>query len=298
MTRLSIVVPTLDRGDVLNHALASLTPEVQGCLFDDYEVIVVDGGSRDETSKVLRAFSTQLPMRVLERPPHGVYDAINAGVDAAGGSHFTWVNSDDRLGRGSLSALLSTLDVHPDCEVVSGLAQVKTWPDGHVAHKFGHSWTSSLSHVAICFGHPIPNARVYATRLVKDVGPFDSSLKIAADRDWLLRLVERGVTEVLVPNYVYEYWQHPTSLTFSGARAIPKQRQEYVQVGRIHGGSFAAGSPGRIAARAWSSWHDTLHDHQADRVDSSELLRRFPRLFTAASLKSLVRAADRLSHPR
>lgn len=298
MSRVSIVVPTLNRGSVLRHALASLRPEVQDCALEDYEVIVVDGGSWDETSTVLRTFAPQMPLRVLERPPQGVYDAINAGVETAAADHFAWLNSDDRLGRGSLSALLGALDRHPDSEVVSGLAQIRTWPDGRVLHEYGDSWTSGLSHVGICFGHPIPNARVYATRLVHDVGLFDRSLKIAADRDWLLRLVRREVTEVLAPDFVYEYWQHPTSLTLSGAPASTQQRQEYVDVGRTHGGGATAGRAGTVVVRAWSSWHRTLHDHETRGVDSIELLRRLPRLFTAATLKSVVRAADRVSsHP-
>lgn len=289
---LTVVVPTFNRGEVLGRALASLAPGRQRCDEQSYEVIVVDGGSEDCTQAVLATAAASFSFRSVVRPPRGVYDAINTGVRLGRGSHFAWVNSDDELAPGSLAAVLSLLKRQPDTEVISGTARIRSHPAGATLRVFGDSFTASLSISGVTFGHPIPNARVYARRLWDEVGPFEPTLRVAADRDWLLRLAARGVVERRVDSYTYDYWQYPTSLTMSGARATPQHRQEYVTIGQQHLQRYSRLSAKFCILRAWRALHELQRRRALEETSVSWLVREMPWLAVAVMLKSVCRLID------
>lgn len=88
MVKLSVVIPHLNYGRYLKECLTSLDAQT----FRDYEAILVDGGSSDNTFEVLRDFPW---VKVLEDvPPTGPVRAANKGIDAMRGEYFTQLNSD------------------------------------------------------------------------------------------------------------------------------------------------------------------------------------------------------------
>jgi len=86
--RFSIVVPTLNRRDMLLRALESVRAQA----WPDIEIIVVDGGSTDGT---IEALATQSDLRLIKGPDRGVYDAFNKGIAQASGDIVGILNSDD-----------------------------------------------------------------------------------------------------------------------------------------------------------------------------------------------------------
>jgi glycosyltransferase involved in cell wall biosynthesis len=90
----SVVVPTMNSQAVLAAALQSLAAQT----WRDFEVIVSDGASRDDTPAIARSLEGSLPaLQVDSRPDRGVYDAINRGVALARGEWFLVLGSDDQL---------------------------------------------------------------------------------------------------------------------------------------------------------------------------------------------------------
>ena len=76
--KVSVIIPTYNRGWVLAEAIESVLEQD----FADYELIVVDDGSTDETNAILKAYRDQI--RILQQNNNGVSAARNAGVRAAG----------------------------------------------------------------------------------------------------------------------------------------------------------------------------------------------------------------------
>lgn len=100
MTRLSIVVPTLDEAAGIVATLAALQPlRAAG-----HEVVVVDGGSRDATP----ALAQPLADRVLAAPP-GRAVQMNAGARAAAGDVLVFLHADSRLPAGAAAAIARAL---------------------------------------------------------------------------------------------------------------------------------------------------------------------------------------------
>ncbi len=96
--RISVIVPSLNQGGFLEEALRSV-------LLQDYpalELIVIDGGSGDETREILQRYRPWLTACVVE-PDRGQSDAINKGFSRCTGDLITFIGADDMLLEGALA---------------------------------------------------------------------------------------------------------------------------------------------------------------------------------------------------
>lgn len=89
---ISIVIASFNAGDQLAACLAS----IQQLQLPRLEVVVIDGGSRDNTLQVLE-HNSQLDISWISEPDQGIYDALNKGVQKAKGKWIHFLGTDDRL---------------------------------------------------------------------------------------------------------------------------------------------------------------------------------------------------------
>ncbi|MCD6672183.1 MAG: glycosyltransferase [Burkholderiaceae bacterium] len=81
MIRASVIIPTRDRADLLERCLAALTRQTLAA--DEFEVVVVDNGSRDATAQVAAGYATHLALRCIVAPEPGLHVGRHAGMRAA-----------------------------------------------------------------------------------------------------------------------------------------------------------------------------------------------------------------------
>jgi glycosyltransferase involved in cell wall biosynthesis len=113
--RFSIVIPSFNQGPFLEECLELLIRQAG----DDTELIVVDGGSRDESAPLIRRHARHLAWWCSE-PDQGQSDALIKGFARAKGEWLGWINSDDLLLDGALETVRTFLDAHPQAEWVVG----------------------------------------------------------------------------------------------------------------------------------------------------------------------------------
>lgn len=92
MATFSVIVPTRDRADVLGLALRSVLAQT----FSDFDVVVVDDGSGDDTREMVDALGDPR-VRYVYRDHAGVSAARNTGADEASGRFLTFLDSDDEV---------------------------------------------------------------------------------------------------------------------------------------------------------------------------------------------------------
>src|SRR5689334_12287800 len=110
----SIVIPTHNYADYVGGAIRSAL----GQGYAPVEVIVVDDGSTDDTPAVLRSFGAAIyPLRLDRR---GVSAARNAGLAVARGTYVIFLDADDLLMPGGVSAQVEQLERRPDVDAVVG----------------------------------------------------------------------------------------------------------------------------------------------------------------------------------
>jgi glycosyltransferase involved in cell wall biosynthesis len=232
---ISIVVPTLDRRELLAHALDSVSAQRD----PDVQVIVVDGGSTDGTLEML---AQRGDATVIDDRRRGLYDAIDLGLEHASGSVFMLLNSDDLLVPGALAAIRDGFARAPHADAVSGRVELFDDTGGAVTAIRDERDIALDAHAAL-IGASIINGRAFRLGVISRIGGFGARYATVADRAFLARFVAARMVNETVQATIYRYRRHPGSLTFSGnAGKAEAFRAELLGFARDVAGSSTAGS--------------------------------------------------------
>jgi glycosyltransferase involved in cell wall biosynthesis len=112
MVKLSIVIPHLNYGRYLKRCLDSALAQT----FKDYEIILVDGGSTDNTYEVLKDYPMVTVLKDV--PPRGPVRATNKGIDIMKGEYFVQLNSDCYINPEMYQECVEILDKKPNVGMV------------------------------------------------------------------------------------------------------------------------------------------------------------------------------------
>lgn len=197
---LSIVVPTMNSAAVLAPALQSLADQT----WRDFEVIVSDGASTDDTVAVAERFAAQLPaIRIDTRPDTGVYEAINCGVRLARGVWFLVLGSDDRIHCADTLGLVAThLAASDEASMVYG--DVRMMAANHCGVQPGERYAGPMPLNRLFATNLCQQAVFYRRSLFDVLGGFDLRYRLYADWDFNLRAAFRSPTQwidVVIADY-------------------------------------------------------------------------------------------------
>jgi glycosyltransferase involved in cell wall biosynthesis len=127
----SVIVPTFNRSAHLPAALDSILRQT----VRDFELIVVDDGSRDDTPALLGAIADPRLRVVTHSANRGIAQARNSGLDAARGKYIAWLDSDDVSRLDRLARQVRFLERHPNIALAGGCAgkiRADGRPHGHI----------------------------------------------------------------------------------------------------------------------------------------------------------------------
>lgn len=196
--KISIITAVYNNHETLADALDSALSQVGA----DFELVVIDGGSTDGTREVLQRYAGRIAVLVSE-PDRGIYDALNKGIQRANGDIVGFLHSDDLFADSQVLARISDAFTDSRIDAVYGdlLYVRKHSPDRVVRY-----WRAgAFSRLRLKWGWMPPHPTFYVRREVySHLGTFDTTYRIAADYDCMLRFLGRGnvrlryIPEVLV----------------------------------------------------------------------------------------------------
>ena len=109
MTKLSIIIVTYNASSDLRLTLKSIFSQT----FSDYELVIIDGKSTDDTTSIIEKQADKLAYWVSEKDK-GIYDAMNKGIKAAKGEYIQFLNAGDSFtGEQVLDQVFTTLEGQP-----------------------------------------------------------------------------------------------------------------------------------------------------------------------------------------
>jgi len=118
---ISIVIPTLNHGGTIEETLLSIIQQED----TNYEIIIMDGGSTDETMNIIDKYSKYIS-HWESKKDKGQSAAINKGFRFARGEIFAWINSDDYYLPNAFKAVREAFEKNRDIDVVVGSGDVLT----------------------------------------------------------------------------------------------------------------------------------------------------------------------------
>lgn len=252
--KVSIVMPCFNAAAHLARSVGS----VQAQDLQDWELVVVDDGSTDDSWQVLQSLARDDPrIRPLRQPNAGAASARNTGLMAAKGEFTAFLDSDDTWDPTFLSAMLGALEPHPEAGIAYcgwqniGLGGGRDKPYVPPDYESGDKVEALLRTCP----WPIHGALVRAD-LIKAAGGFDESFSSCMDYDLWLRL---GTAQKLVrvPRVLAYYYHHGSGqITHNKARIALnhlRAQQQYLAANPAQ-----AGRLGRHRIRQLT-WGEVLH---------------------------------------
>lgn len=175
MNMVSIIIATYNSGKTLRCALDSVLHQS----YQDWECIVVDGASKDNTIEIVKEFASKdSRFRYISESDQGIYDAFNKGWKMAKGEWVMYLGSDDRLTQNGFTEVFE--DDYPDYDIISGDVFIEKI-DGSVKPNISKGYAGCHQGK---FARP---------SLLKRMNGFDEQYRILADKDLMVRMEKAGV---------------------------------------------------------------------------------------------------------
>lgn len=112
MTKVSVIIPAYNASKYIREALDSVFRQT----YLDFEVVVVDDGSTDETVEILKTYGNRV--RWMTQEHQGQAYALNRAIGMATGEYFAYFDADDIMLPTKLKVQVRYLDEHPDVDFV------------------------------------------------------------------------------------------------------------------------------------------------------------------------------------
>lgn len=177
--QISIIIATWNAAETLRDCLDSVVPQ----LTDETELLIIDGGSMDDTMNIVESYGSKIAYSVSEKD-NGIYDAWNKGVKAAKGQWIMFVGADDKLEPDALGRYIHFLSgIDKDVDFISSKIKYVD-SDGTLLALTGNLWNYSRCRINMDVTHV---ASLTNRNYFERVGLFDVDYKIVGDYELLLR---------------------------------------------------------------------------------------------------------------
>jgi glycosyltransferase involved in cell wall biosynthesis len=208
MAKVSVIIPAYNAARYLHATIQSVL--IQS--FTDFEIIVSDDGSTDNTGEVIRSFTDER-IRYIRRLNAGVSSARNSGAEIATGEYLAFLDADDLFCAHNLSKKVQLLEqdseadmVFADCEVIneSGKATGETLI-GNDQNVFEDLllWNGTVI--------PGPSSILVRKKAFEAVGCFDPEFSTAADQNFFFRIAHKHKCK-RVPEVLTSYRKHGNNM--------------------------------------------------------------------------------------
>lgn len=170
---------------------------IQSVLSQNYsnlEYIIVDGGSVDGTLDIIEKYKKEISLYISE-PDHGIYDAMNKGLKRATGDVFALLNSDDYYAENVLQNVNKYFETS-NADLVSG--NIYLCENGISRKVVFDKSNREKMFFEVIYPHPALFAK---RQLYMKYGGFDTSYRIAADTDWVMKVCLNGAKVLCVEDY-------------------------------------------------------------------------------------------------
>ncbi len=221
--KFTVIVTTYNYAHLLPDALRTVAAQT----VPDFELLVVDDGSTDNTEEVVAQFRPQFQdCKYLKKPHSGPADTRNFAVRAAQGTHIAFLDSDDLWSPHYLSTVQEAFNAHPEADMVL-FEGITFWSENR-----------TITDTALIEGIPplrgpasaprdifavlqvlSPSGMVFRKTMYDQVGPFETQTFgwFGEDLDWTLRALLAGAFCVCLNQRPYLYRRHDANLTNKAA---------------------------------------------------------------------------------
>lgn len=203
--KVSIIIATYNAAKTLSIALDSVLNQI--C--NDWECIIVDGASKDDTIDIVKSYAQRdSRFRYISEPDKGIYDAFNKGWKLANGEWIHYLGSDDYLTRDGISELLKYTN---EADLISG--------NTYIIKRTGKIVKQISKGIRGCH-----QSKITKKSIIEKIGGFDERFKVYADADMMFKILTNGYNIKNVPVFVSYFSTSGVSQSFRSTVICAKEK--------------------------------------------------------------------------
>lgn len=216
----SIVLPVYNGGDLLAQSIESVLAQT----YRDFELIIVNDGSTDDTPNVIEKYASKdLRIRVVTQENQKLPRALTNGFNIARGEYFTWTSADNNMYPDFVEKLIAELECSRQTDMVyanvniidengAPLPSVTWYPHPQIPHCVMYPHSTTTLNLGI--NNTVGSAFMYRASVAHTIGEYSAFRFTAEDLDYWMRvneLFELRHTSFEEP--IYDYRWHSKTLT-------------------------------------------------------------------------------------
>lgn len=257
---ISIIIPSFNQGKFIEQTIASIL----GQNYPHLELIVIDGGSTDQTLEIIQKYTKSISYYISE-PDKGQAHAINKGMRIAKGDILAWLNSDDMYLPCTLSKIANLIGTSTKPKFIYGgclhFCEGKASAYGYLPPDFD---ADRLTY----FDYIVQPSTFWSRSLWEAVGELNESYNYVLDWDWFIRAT-KVCQFIPIQDYFAIYRLHEEHKTGIGGL---KRSEEMIEVVKTY------------ASDEWiATYNDVYRQMTSLRTGLNRLLKlrlhRFRRFF-------------------
>ncbi len=225
--KISVITPCFNSSSTIVDTIESVLSQT----YSDIEHVIVDGGSTDGTIDIIRRYEPRYEgrLRWVSEPDKGLYDAMNKGIRMASGDVVGVLNSDDFFAStNALSKVAEAIRGGSDavCANLNFVARSDT-------SKIMRRWQGCPKKSFASGWHPAHPTFYVHKDLIERYGAFDTQLRLAADFELMLRLIEKHGISVRHLDF-YMVNMRTGGVSTSGLKSIIRGNKEVLRAFEIN----------------------------------------------------------------
>ena len=212
--KLSIIIPVYNVEQYLQRCLNS----VLNSSFQDFELIIINDGSKDKSEKIILEFVDKYKDKIVYilKENEGVSVARNVGIEKAIGKYITFIDSDDYIEPNMFESMIEKIE-SDNFDIVACDARL-VYEDNNDTRVVSSGYARDLYHKnkireTMTIFYPVMWNKIYRTEIVKKV-KFTSGVWYE-DMEYLLKLYPHINTIGVVKEPLYNYLQRKNSITYT-----------------------------------------------------------------------------------
>lgn len=207
MPKVSVIIPTYNRGNLIKRAVDSVLSQT----FKDFEIIIIDDGSKDDTKEVLAPYMDRV--RYVPQANGGISKARNRGIELAQGQYIAFLDSDDYWAPEKLQMQTDILDGNPKIGIVYVRMPIVDEHGNVLGMKPNGVSGKNFQELLRVWGD-LPTSSVMTRKECFDrVGVFDPNLPPMEDIDMWIRIAYHYDLHEIEGKVLAYYWRHDHQIT-------------------------------------------------------------------------------------